>query len=43
MVAKSAPLGRVGVPEDIANAVVWLASEEAGFATGSILKISGGL
>ncbi len=43
MVAKTAPLGRVAEPEDIAEAVLWLASEKAGYATGSILRVSGGL
>ncbi|MDD2869537.1 SDR family oxidoreductase [Neomegalonema sp.] len=36
------PLGRVGEPEDSAEAVIWLLSEEAGFVSGSILKVSGG-
>ncbi|MGR3802284.1 SDR family NAD(P)-dependent oxidoreductase [Marinibacterium profundimaris] len=35
-------LGRPGVPEDIARAVRFLASEEAGFITGEILTVSGG-
>ncbi len=37
------PLGRLGTPEDIANAVVFLASEEASFITGEILDVNGGL
>ena len=37
------PAGRLGKPEDIANAVVWLASGEAGFATGQCFPIDGGL
>lgn len=37
------PLGRLGTPEDVANAVVFLASEEAGFITGEILDVNGGL
>jgi len=36
------PLGRLGQPEDIANAVVFLASELAGFITGHILVVDGG-
>ena len=36
------PLGRLGKPEEIARAVVFLASEEAGFITGSTLSINGG-
>lgn len=43
IVARTAPLGRVAQPEDIAEAVMWLASERAGYATGSILRLSGGL
>jgi NAD(P)-dependent dehydrogenase (short-subunit alcohol dehydrogenase family) len=35
-------LGRIGTPEDIAGAAVFLASEEAGFITGSSLTIDGG-
>jgi NAD(P)-dependent dehydrogenase (short-subunit alcohol dehydrogenase family) len=37
------PLGRLGTPEDVANAVVFLASEEASFITGEILDVNGGL
>jgi 2-hydroxycyclohexanecarboxyl-CoA dehydrogenase len=37
------PWGRLGVPEDIAPAVVFLASDDAGFITGQTLSISGGL
>jgi 2-hydroxycyclohexanecarboxyl-CoA dehydrogenase len=37
------PWGRLGVPEDIAPAVVFLASEDAGFITGQTLSVSGGL
>ena len=37
------PLGRLGRPEDIAGAVVYLASEEAGYVTGQVLNVSGGL
>ncbi len=36
------PLGRVGEPEESAEAVIWLLSEEASFVSGSILKVSGG-
>jgi NAD(P)-dependent dehydrogenase (short-subunit alcohol dehydrogenase family) len=43
MVARTAPLGRVAEPEDIGEAILWLASDKAGFATGAILPISGGL
>ncbi|MGW8374725.1 SDR family oxidoreductase [Streptomyces sp. ODS28] len=36
------PLGRPGTPEDIARAVRWLASEEAAWITGEILRVDGG-
>jgi 2-hydroxycyclohexanecarboxyl-CoA dehydrogenase len=39
---KSIPMRRLGKPEDIAYAVVYLASEEAGFVTGQILSPNGG-
>ncbi len=38
-----APLGRLGTPEDIANAYAWLASEEASFVNGTVLSVDGGL
>lgn len=40
---KIVPLKRMGTPEDIANAVVFLASDEAAFITGQVLSVSGGL
>jgi 3-oxoacyl-[acyl-carrier protein] reductase len=40
---KSIPLGRVGLPEDIASAVCFLASEEASYITGHVLNVNGGL
>lgn len=40
---KQHPVGRVGKPEDIANACLFLASEEAGFITGANLTIDGGM
>lgn len=36
------PLGRVGQPEDIANAIVFLASDQSGWITGASLPIDGG-
>lgn len=36
------PLGRMGLPEEIAAAVVYLASDEAAYTTGQILSVSGG-
>jgi 3-oxoacyl-[acyl-carrier protein] reductase len=37
------PLGRIGQPQDIAPAVVLLASAESAYITGEILSVSGGL
>ena len=37
------PVGRVGTPEDIANAVAFLASDEAAFVSGANLAVDGGL
>ena len=42
MTAKT-PLGRVGEPEDIANAYAWLASDAAKFVSGAVLSVDGGL
>jgi 3-oxoacyl-[acyl-carrier protein] reductase len=37
------PVGRMGTPEDVANAYAWLASDEASFVHGAVLSIDGGL
>ena len=42
MVAKT-PLGRMGKPEDIAEAFLWLASDAAAFVHGAVLSVDGGL
>jgi len=42
MVART-PLGRMGTPEDVANAYVWLASEQASFIHGAVLSVDGGV
>ncbi len=42
MVSKT-PLGRMGKPEDIANAYTFLASEQAAFITGTVLSVDGGI
>ena len=40
---KMIPLGRVGTPEDVAHCVAFLASEEAGYITGHVLNVNGGM
>jgi 3-oxoacyl-[acyl-carrier protein] reductase len=40
---KMIPLARVGTPEDIANSVAFLASEEASYITGHVLNVNGGM
>jgi 3-oxoacyl-[acyl-carrier protein] reductase len=40
---KSIPLGMIGKPEDVANAVAFLVSDEAGYITGEILDVNGGM
>jgi 3-oxoacyl-[acyl-carrier protein] reductase len=36
------PMGRMGKPEDVANAYAWLASDQASFITGTVLGVDGG-
>ena len=40
---KQVPMGRMGRPEDVANAVRFLASDEASYITGCVLKVDGGM
>lgn len=40
---RTTPLGRAGAPEEVASAVVWLASAASAFVTGSLLAVDGGL
>ena len=35
-------VGRIGTPEEIANAVVWLCSDDASFVNGVLLSLDGG-
>ena len=37
------PLARFGLPQDVANAALWLCSEEAAFVTGQTVRVNGGL
>ena len=37
------PLGRLGTPDDVANAVCFLASEEAAYITGQVIAVNGGM
>jgi 2-hydroxycyclohexanecarboxyl-CoA dehydrogenase len=41
--ARAVPMKRLGQPREVASAVAYLASEEAGFVTGQTLSVSGGL
>ena len=41
--ARTIPLGRAGQPEDVANAVLFLASEGAAYITGQVLNVDGGM
>jgi 3-oxoacyl-[acyl-carrier protein] reductase len=40
---KMIPLGRIGTPEDVANAVAFFASDEAAYITGHVLNVNGGM
>ena len=40
---KSCPLGRLGVPEDIAWAVVYFASDASSYVTGQVLSVDGAI
>jgi 3-oxoacyl-[acyl-carrier protein] reductase len=37
------PLGRAGTPEDVADAIVYLASDRAAYITGATLAVDGGM
>src|SRR5271155_6148691 len=41
--SKMIPLGRIGTPEDVANSVAFLASDEASYITGHVLSVNGGM
>lgn len=42
-IARSVPMGRISAPEEIADAILWLASDAAAYVTGETLVIDGGL
>jgi 3-oxoacyl-[acyl-carrier protein] reductase len=42
-IAKNIPLGRAGTPQEVAAAIAFLASEEAGYMTGAVIDINGGI
>lgn len=42
-ILEKVPLGRIGQPDDIAHAVKFLCSEEAGYITGHVLAVNGGM
>jgi NAD(P)-dependent dehydrogenase (short-subunit alcohol dehydrogenase family) len=35
-------MGRIGVPDEIAKAVIWLCSDDAAFVTGHVMVVDGG-
>jgi NAD(P)-dependent dehydrogenase (short-subunit alcohol dehydrogenase family) len=41
-IAPTVPVGRLGTPEDVGAAVVWLASDEAAWVTGQTIGVNGG-
>ncbi len=43
MIATTVPLGRLGSAQEVAAAVAYLASPAAGYVTGSVLHVNGGM
>jgi NAD(P)-dependent dehydrogenase (short-subunit alcohol dehydrogenase family) len=41
-IARAVPMGRIGTPDEVAAAVLWLASDAAAFVTGAVLSVDGG-
>lgn len=41
-IAEAQPMGRIGQPEEVARAVVWLCSDQASYVTGECLSVDGG-
>lgn len=42
-IVEQTPLARIGSPDEVAAAVVYLASDEAGYVTGQVLRVNGGM
>ncbi len=42
-ILKTTPMGRMGTPEEVANAVAFFASDEASYITGQVLSVDGGM
>jgi 3-oxoacyl-[acyl-carrier protein] reductase len=42
-IIKKVPLGKIGLPEDVANCVRFLASEHSGYITGETIQVNGGM
>ena len=43
IMGRMVPLGRAGTPEDIASACSYLCSDEAGYITGQVIGVNGGM
>ncbi len=43
LLAQQNPIGRIGQPDDLANAMAFLASEDAGYITGQTIAVNGGI
>jgi NAD(P)-dependent dehydrogenase (short-subunit alcohol dehydrogenase family) len=41
--ANRVPMGRAGAPEEVARAIVWVASDEASFVSGVVVPVNGGI
>jgi A-factor type gamma-butyrolactone 1'-reductase (1S-forming) len=42
-IRRGIPMGRMAEPEEIAEAAVWMCSSRAGFITGQVLQVDGGI